>query len=154
MKRYLKEHKVVVAAVIFMLIIVVLAFFVKGAFFTNSKNAVYGNRLDGIEKVRIDSKQKDEIVKHIEEDSAVKQAKYKLQGKIINIIITVNDDVGLDTAKKIADKSLEKLKDDQKKYYDVQVFVKKDTDAKDFPIIGYKQRSKGGFSWTKDRVAE
>lgn len=154
MKRYLKEHKVVVAAVIFMLIIVVLAFFVKEAFFTNSKNAVYGNRLDGIEKVKIDSNQKDEIIKNVEEDSAVKKATYKLQGKIINITIIVNDDIGLDTAKAVAGKVLEKIEEDQKKYYDVQVFIKKDTDAKDFPIIGYKQHSKGEFSWTKDRVAE
>ena len=154
MKRYLKEHKVVVAAVIFMLIIVVLAFFVKEAFFTNSNNAVYGNRLDGIEKVKIDSNQKDEIIKNVEEDSAVKKATYKLQGKIINITIIVNDDIGLDTAKAVAGKVLEKIEEDQKKYYDVQVFIKKDTDAKDFPIIGYKQHSKGGFSWTKDRVAE
>ena len=154
MKRYLKEHKVIVAAVIFMLIIIVIAFLVKQAFFSNSGNAVYGNRLDGIENVKVDSNQKNDIIKNFEEDSAVKQAKYKLQGKIINIIITVNDDVGIDTAKKLTSKILDKLDDNQKNFYDIQIFIKKDNDASDFPIIGYKHHTKQDFSWTKDRVAE
>lgn len=151
MNRYIKEHKTVVAAVIFMFIIIILAFIVKGTFFTNSENAVYGNRLNGIEKVKIDSKQKDEIIDKLKEDSAVKKATYKLQGKIVNITIVVNDDVGKDTAKGLANKVLEKLDDKQKKYYDIQVFIKKDNDAKDFPIIGYKHHAKDNFSWTKDR---
>lgn len=151
MKRYIKEHKIVVAAVIFMFIIVGLAFVVKNTFFTNSDNAVYGNRLDGIEKVKIDSNQKDDIINNLKSDSAVKKATYKLQGKIVNITIVVNDDVGKDTAKSLAGKVLEKLEDKQKKYYDIQVFVKKDNDATDFPIIGYKHHSKDNFSWTKDR---
>ncbi len=154
MKRYLKEHKIVVVATILMLIIIVIAFFVKQAFFSNSGNAVYGDRLDGIEAVEIDSKQKKEIISNLENDSSVKKATYKLQGKIINVIITVNDDVGLDTAKLLSSKVLEKLDEDQKKFYDIQVFVKKDTDAKDFPIIGYKQNNKESFAWTKDRSAE
>lgn len=151
MKRYIKEHKVVVAAVIFMFIIVALAFVIKDTFFTNSENAVYGNRLDGIEKVKVDSNQKDDIISNLESDSAVKKATYKLQGKIINITIVVNDDVGKDTAKALAGKVLEKLEDKQKKYYDIQVFIKKENDATDFPIIGYKHHAKDNFSWTKDR---
>ena len=154
MKRYIKEHKVVVAAVIFMLIIIAIAFVIKGTFYSNSENAVYGNRLDGIKEVKIDSNQKDEIINNLEGDSAVKKATYKLQGKIINITITVNDDIGLDTAKSLSDKVLEKLEDNQKKYFDIQVFIKKESDANDFPIIGYKHHAKEKFSWTKDRVAE
>ena len=87
MKRYLKEHKIVVAATILMLIIIVIAFFAKQAFFSNSGNAVYGDRLDGIEAVEVDSKQKKEIISNLENDSSVKKATYKLQGKIINVII-------------------------------------------------------------------
>ena len=151
MKRYIKEHKVVVAAVVFMLVIVVIAFFAKEAFFSNSKNAVYGNRLEGIENVKVDTSQKDEIISNLENDSIVKKATYKLQGKIINIVITVNDDVGLDSAKAISSKILEKLSDEQKKYYDIQIFVKKDSESTNFPIIGYKHSSKDNFSWTKDR---
>ncbi len=154
MKRYIKEHKIVVVAVILLLFIIVAAFFVKQVFFSNSNNAVYGNRLDGIDEVKIDSKQKKEIINNLKNDSTVKSATYELQGKIINIVITVNDDVGLDTAKSLSNKIIEKLDKDQKKFYDIQVFIKKNNDAKDFPIIGYKHRNKDNFVWTKDRVAE
>lgn len=154
MKRYIKEHKIVVLAVLLMLIIIVLAFLVKMTFFSNSGNAVYGNRLDGIEKVKVDSNQKKDIIENLKNDSAVSKATYQLQGKIINIVITVNDDVGLDTAKSLTSKVVEKLDDDQKKFYDIQVFIKKNNDAKDFPIIGYKHHNKDDFSWVKDRVAE
>lgn len=154
MKRFLKEHKVVVAAVIFMLIIIAIAFVAKKTLFSNSDNAVYGNRLEGIDAVKIDSKQKKEILDNVKNDTAVKNATYKLQGKLINITIVVNDDVGVDTARALSNKVLEKLQDKQKKYYDIQVFVKKENGGKNFPIIGYKHTSKEGFSWTKDRVAE
>ena len=154
MKRFMKEHKIVVVAVIFMLIIIAGAFVVKQTFFSNSNNAVYGNRLEGMNKVKVESKQKKEIIDNIKNDSAVKNATYELQGKLINVVITVNDDIGIDTAKSLSSKVLEKLDDKQKKYYDIQVFVKKENSGKDFPIIGYKHNNKDNFSWTKDRVAE
>lgn len=153
MKRYMKEHKVVVVAVILMFVIIIGAFFVKQAFFSNSHNAVYGHRLDGIDAVKLTKGQKEKIRNGIESDSAAKSATCSLQGRIINIIITVNDDVGLDTAKSLANKVADELDQDQKKYYDIQVFIKKDNDASDFPIIGYKQNGREGFTWTKDRVA-
>ena len=153
MKRYMKEHKIVVVAVIFLLIIIFISFLIKITFFANSKNAFYGDRLDGIDSVKITTSQVKDLKNKLQEDSIVKAVEYSLQGKIINIIITINDDVGIDSAKALAPKTLEVLDDDQKKYYDVQVFIKKDSDVKDFPIIGYKQNKKADFSWTKDRAA-
>ena len=153
MKRYMKEHKIVVVAVIFLLIIIFISFLIKITFFANSKNAFYGDRLDGIDSVKITTSQVKDLKNKLQEDSIVKAVEYSLQGKIINIIITINDEVGIDSAKALAPKTLEVLDDDQKKYYDVQVFIKKDSDVKDFPIIGYKQNKKADFSWTKDRAA-
>ena len=151
MKRYLKEHKIVVAATILMLIIIVIAFFAKQAFFSNSGNAVYGDRLDGIEAVEVDSKQKKEIISNLENDSSVKKATYKLQGKIINVIALVNDDIEVNKSKEIGNKVIEKLSDKQKKYFDVQIFIKKSSKDEKFPIIGYKHHNKDNITWTKDR---
>lgn len=152
MKRYIKEHKIVVVAVILLIIIIIASFFIKNALFSNSENAVYGDRLKGIDEVKITTSQKKDLISNLENESSVKSAKYSLQGKIINIIITINDDVGVDTAKTIANKTLESFDDDQKKYYDFQVFIKKENDASNFPIIGYKQNNKDSFSFTKDRA--
>ena len=144
MKKYIKQHKIVVVAVILLLILIVISFVVKNIFFSNSGNVFYGDRLKGIDEVKITSSEQKEIISKLEEDSAVVSAKYLLKGKIVNIIITVNEDVGTDTAS---------LDNDQKKFYDVQVFIKKSNDSSDFPIIGYKQNNKENFAWTKDRAA-
>lgn len=153
MKKYIKQHKIVVVAVILLLVLIVISFVVKNIFFSNSGNVFYGDRLKGIDEVKITSTEKKKIISRLEEDSAVVSAKYLLKGKIVNIIITVNDDIGTDTAKALAPKVLECLDNDQKKFYDVQVFIKKSNDSSDFPIIGYKQNSKENFAWTKDRAA-
>ena len=154
MKNYIKDHKIVVVVTFFFLVFLILAYMAKQVFFSNGSNALYGSRLDGIEAVKISKSSQEQLINKIEEDSSVKKCEYKLHGKIINVIITVNDDVGLDTAKSLANKGLEEFDTDQKSFYDFQVFVKKDNDASDFPIIGYKQNKKEGFTWTKDRVAE
>ncbi len=153
MKKYIKEHKIVVVALAFLLIVIVLAFIAKQVFFSGTSNALYGTRLDGIKEVKIRKSEKEALSSKIEEDSAVKKCECEVQGKIVNVIITVNDDVGIDTAKALADKVMEVFDTDQKSFYDFQVFIKKDMEAGDFPIIGYKQNTKEGFSWTKDRVA-
>lgn len=153
MKKYMKEHKLVVIATILLLLIIVVAFIIKDIFFSNGSNIFYGDRLKGISAVKITSSQKKDLLSNLKADSSVKNTKYFLQGKIVNIVITVNDDIGLDTAKSLTSKVLEAFDDDQKKYYDFQLFVKKDNGASDFPIIGYKQNSKKDFVWTKDRAA-
>lgn len=66
----------------------------------------------------------------------------------------MQDDTSVDTAKALNTKVLDSLSNKEKKFYDIQIFVKKDSEATDFPIIGYKHHAKDTFSWTKDRGAE
>ena len=44
MKKYIKQHKIVVVAVILLLIFIVISFVVKNIFFSNSGNVFYGDR--------------------------------------------------------------------------------------------------------------
>ena len=151
MKAYIKDHKIVVAAVIFLLIAICMLFLINKLFFARKSNAAYGNRLRGIEKVKITRDKKDKLISSIEGNDMVKKCEYDLQGKIINIIITVIDDVSVEDAKALAGNVLENFNDEEKKFYDFQVFIKKSNDDSSFPIIGYKQNTKDSYSWTKDR---
>lgn len=153
MVKYMKDHIIVVIAVLLLLAVICFSFFIKQMFFSNSKNVIYGNRLNGIDEVAVTSSEQKSMIEALEGDSSVSKVKYHLQGKIINVIITVNDDVGADTAKVLTGKVLEFFNEDQKKFYDFQVMVKKENGANDFPIIGYKHSNKDGFSFTKDRAA-
>ncbi len=151
MKNFIKNNKVTVVAFIICVIFVVLVFAIKLTFFPNEGTAIYGDRLDGIEKVEITDKQQKDIIKSLEDKDEVKSADTDIKGRILNVLITVNDDVELDPAKALTSSVIDNLKKDQTSFYDIQVFISKDNDDTRFPIIGYKHQDKDEFSWTKDR---
>ena len=128
-----------------------LSNYIKLTFFPNEGTAIYGDRLDGIEKVEITDKQQKEIIKSLEDKDEVKKVSCDIKGRTLNVLITVNDDVELDPAKALTSSITDNLEEDQTSYYDIQVFISKDNDDTRFPIIGYKHQNKDGFSWTKDR---
>ena len=151
MKNLIKNNKVTAIAFIICVIFVILVFAIKLTFFPNEGTAIYGDRLDGIEEVEITEKEQDDIVSALEDRDEVSDASCDIQGRILNVIITVNDDVELDAAKTLTTSITDNLEEDQTTYYDIQVFVSKDNDDSRFPIIGYKHQNKDEFSWTKDR---
>ena len=148
---FVKKNKFTILAIIVFLIVVMLLVQVKNIFFPNEGGAIYGNRLEGIENVKLDSSKKNSIIKNITEDGIAKKATVRISGRIIEVIIEVNEETSVDSAKELTNKILDKLSDDEKKYYDIQAFIKKSSDTSDFPIIGYKHHAKEGFSWTKNR---
>lgn len=112
--------------------------------------AIYGSRLDGIDKVEITKSKIKKINENVKSLGKVKTIKTYVFGKIINSEIKVSSDATRDEAKALAPKILEVLKEDEKKFYDVQVFIDKDDDGT-FPIIGYCHHNKNEFTWTLDR---
>lgn len=150
---FIRKNKFVIVAIGVFLILVIIAFQVVNMFFPEEGKALYGDRLDGIEEVELSDKALSGIAAKIEEDAAVKEASVSVTGKIVEVIITVQDDTTVEAAKGLNTIILDSLKKKEKSFYDVQIFVKKDTDAADFPIIGYKHHAKDSFSWTKDREA-
>lgn len=151
---FIRKNKFIIIAIGVFLILVFLAFQVVTMLFPKEGTALYGDRLDGIKEVELTDKKLSNIKSTLKEDSATKEAKASVQGKIVEVIITVQDETSVDTAKALSNKVLDCLTKDEKKFYDVQVFVKKDNDATDFPIIGYRHHAKDTFSWTKDRGSE
>lgn len=148
--KYLKEHaKVIIIIVAFILVVVVLFAIYNGIFVNNSSK--YGDRLKGIEKVELDSHMKKDIQDNVVTLNITSSVLVKLSGRIINVIATINDDIDVNKSKEIGNKVLEKLTDEQKKYFDVQIFVKKSSEDDKFPIIGYKHHNKDNITWTKDR---
>ena len=152
MKKFIKNNKLVAITFIICVIFVILVFAIKLTFFPNEAKAIYGDRLDGIKEVEITDSEQDDIVSALEDLDTVKEASCDIKGRILNVLITVNDDVALDTAKTLPTTVTDNLKKKQTSYYDIQVFISKDNEEDvSFPIIGYKHQDKDDFSWTKDR---
>lgn len=150
MKKYIKKNiKLIIILSIFTLLVVAM-FFVYNLIFLNNKSK-YGDRLDGIESVKIENKTKTGIESNIKTLDITKSINIELKGKILNIITIVKKETEVSKAKEISDKVLEKLTDEQKKFYDVQIFIKKDNKDEKFPIIGYKHHNNENIKWTTDR---
>lgn len=151
-KRKLKKKSKNLIVAIFVFLLVLLVFFlVFKVFFQKEESAIYGNRLEGIEKVELTKSKKEKIKDNLEDIS--EDISIRTQGKIINIKVVLNENVSRSDAKKMGEKVTSALSKEQLEFYDIQLFVDKvDTeDAKLFPIIGYKNHSSDKFTWTKDR---
>lgn len=147
---FIKRNKGTIIAVSIFLIALVILVQIKNMFFPNERKAIYGNRLDGISEVKITDDKKNQVQDSL--DESVQNTSVRVTGRTVNIILTVINDVSVETAKGYAEKCLEPFSEQQKEYYDFQVFIKKEIETGEFPIIGYKQHTKDSFTWTKDRT--
>lgn len=149
-KKWIKKNKFTVIAVIIFILLAILGYKAKEVFFPNERTAVYGDRLVG--KVKVDKSLYDELKQTLSEKEKVKTVTVRENGKRIEIMITVEDDMSKDNAKSLVNNILEPFTESQIGYYDFQVFLLKESASEnDFPIIGYKHHNSSEFSWSKDR---
>ena len=147
--RFMKKHSHIIVGVIIVIFLVIIGIMAKNFFFPQDADVSYGNRLEGIEKVKISDKKKKELKENFKDSS--KKITIRIAGRIIYINVIVNDDVSVDTARDLSNKTLEKLSDDEKAYYDVQFMINNEKEKDHFPIIGYKHHTKTAIAWTKNR---
>lgn len=150
---FIKRNKKTFIAMGIFLIFVILLIPIKIMFFPSSDKPIYGKRLNGINDEKI--KLADDKLSGLEakiKDKNIAKLTARLSGKTIEVTITVTDDTDLKTAKSYGSKILAEFSDEQKSFYDFQIFIKKTNGSTQFPIIGYKHSSKTNITWTKDRA--
>lgn len=147
--KFIKKHKILLIVIAVCLILLILMFFgIKNAFFANASGSKYGNRLDGIENYPIDNKTIEEIKQMLSDIEFVNDVKYNLEGRRMDFVIDVNDDVDLITSRSLADKIVEKFSDEIKSFYDIQVYLtSKNEESELYPTIGYKHKKSAVFQW-------
>lgn len=143
-----KKKFIILGVICFIVLLIVLLYKI---LFGGTGASVYGNRLDGIDKVKISNKVIENIKTDLGANEEVEKVTYKLTGKIVNVIITVKDDTSLDRSKEIASKVLEYFDDDQKAYYDFQIFLNSGNEESEiYPQLGYKHNTSDGFVWKQE----
>lgn len=150
----MRKHKLLVLFAILMIIALICLIKLILIFTESDEVALYGNRLNGADKVEVkESTATKEVKSKIKDD--IDSVKVRVQGRIVNIIINIKKETNRDKAKEISQAAIDTFSDGEKEYYDFQIFVSKKDDADDsgeFPIVGYKHHTKDGISWTKDRT--
>lgn len=150
-KKFVKKNKMTVIVVACCLILTILIFALKLTFFSNEAKAIYGDRLEGLTEARIKNSDLEQIESNLKEKDGVDKVSTSFSGRILNVIVTVKEDMTVDNVKSLTDEVDKVLDEKQKKAYDVQVFFKKTKDDDKFPIIAYRHQGGDHYSFTKDR---
>ena len=137
MKKYRKQIKIGFIVLFIVLILLILLLFI----FPSFKSNKYGNRLKDMDKHKISN----EVIKKIEDkassNDSVLKIDYRREGRVLNFTVTVDSNFGVDQAKEFVGGMISEIKEDDQKYYDIQIFVDSNENSNNYPIIGYKNKN-------------
>ena len=146
-KNIIMRHKLLTGICLLAFIVIVALCYIFFSLFIGGSDP-YGDRLKGIDKVKISEKELKGASTFLEEKEEVVKATARIQGKIIYVHITVKDGVSKDAAKGYANEVLGKFKDKEKKYYDFGFFAREEKDD-GFVLTGTKNANSEGIVWIK-----
>ncbi len=119
------------------------------AFFPSGNT--YGDRLKGISKVKLSTKDIKSLEKEISDRSKIKDVSINVEGRLINIVITTEESADLDDMKDYCTEKLDLFDEDELKYYDIQFYLVNESDEKEhFPAIGYRHKTSDSITWSKN----
>ena len=147
---FIYKYRIVIALV-FLLIIGVFGFItVKQYLYPDDKLTVYGNRLDGIDKVKISNETFEGVKKEVTDTELTEDVSTRVQGKIVYTTITLKSDTSKDKAKEIASATLDNYSEDELKFYDFSFFLKWKGEEGDTVVTGNKHHSLDSITWTNN----
>ncbi len=149
---FIKRHKKTIFMLVLFIIVFIGGIFLKDLLMPNDDSAAYGTRLEDIKNHPIDEEVYTKMKADLASNSNVLEITHRLQGRTVNIILTVDDKATYQDATKIGDTILGFFSEDTKGYYTIQIFVvKKNKELNNFPIIGIKGPKSSKLSWTPER---
>ena len=110
-------------------------------FYSGISTSKYGDtRLEGIENYPLSSTLSEDVASVYAKEASVGKTEVIVEGRIVYITIDFVKSIKVDTAKSLAVKSLEKVGEDNLKYYEVQyILTYSGTDENsNFPVFGMK----------------
>ena len=148
--KFIKKHKSSILGLLVFAAVFAACLILKDVVMFDETEAVYGNRLEGIEEVKVTSKQKSAVSDSLKD--SCRSVNVRVSGRVVNIIIEANPETDLGSAKAMGSTALQEFTDEQKQYFDFQIFVDESEKQEQYPIMGYKQKSRNDIFWTNDRA--
>ena len=152
-KKFYKEHRIftILMAVVIVCLVLIITILVQCFYVGNSDK--YGNRLENIEKYKVEDSRIDEFKQKYSDEKIVSSVDIELTGRIFYIKMVFESDVDLVEAQSIALKSLEEFSEDEKSYYDFNfTLAQEKTDTSDgFLISGAKNKNGTNLIWNNNR---
>lgn len=118
-------------------------------FYAGAGGSKYGNRLNGIENYPLSSNLQDEIKSLYSENSKVGTIKVNTEGRVIYIDIDFKETLKVSEAESLAEKSLEKIGENNLTYYDVHFILtySGEEENENFPVFGAKSSNSLKVVW-------
>ena len=140
LKKFIMNNKVLSVLILLLLLIFIFGLVIIKVFiFPNYHTSKFGNRLDGIENVMIDSSRLDEIKNNFSSIEGFNFYGYRLSGKIINIYVSITGDLSTDTIRDKCKEIIKSFNEDEIKFYDFQFYVTGEDEK--YPMMGYKNKN-------------
>ena len=119
-------------------------------FYSGISTSKYGDtRLEGIEKYPLSKSLEGDIKGLYENEKSVGEVKINVEGRIIYVNIDFVESVKVDNAKTLASKALEKIGEENLKFYEVHFILTYSGEAENnnFPIFGSKNSNSLKVVW-------
>ena len=115
LKKWINKNKgfAIICALAFILFIIMVVIFVR--LLVGGSSNKYGNRLDGIDKVKISNEVYESVKEEVKDVEGVNDVSVRLQGKIVYTTIELSDSISADKAKEIAKNTLDNYTEDELK---------------------------------------
>lgn len=148
-KEWAKNNKGLAIVILLSLVLLIVLIIMSIQLFIGGSSSKYGNRLDGINDVKIADDTYKGVKEEVEETGEVESIDIRLQGKIVYTTIVLKSETSTDKAKEIASATLDNYSEKELKYYDFSFFLKWNTEDGETVITGNKHRSLDEISWVK-----
>lgn len=148
-KKWINKNKGLAILLLLTIIFVIILLIIFIELLVGGSSNKYGNRLDGIDKVKISNETYESVKKEVEDTELVEKVETRLQGKIVYTTIELKDGITVEKAKEIAVNTLDNYSEDELKYYDFSFFLKWKGEEKDTVITGNKHHNLDSITWVK-----
>lgn len=156
MKKIFQKNKVFIAlfATVVVCAIIVIFVLLKNFFGTTANK--YGDRLDGIDNVRITEEKQDDLKNKLTGKDQVENATVNISGKIIYVTLKFTEKASLAEAQSIAVTVLDEFSDEEKKFYDFEFTLLQDKSEKNdgFKIMGAKNTNGANIAWNNNNLKD
>lgn len=120
---------------------------------SSSSNDMYGNRLDGINDVKITDDKVTEMKEKILAMDKVQDIVINIHGKIVNFNIDFANETTLEEVKNTSISCLDLLEEEYKSFYDLEFIItqsKNEESDSIYPILGYMKAGRTTISWSNN----
>lgn len=145
-KKIWNENRVLMVLAIIIIICLIVIVCVSLTYFYGSSESEYGNRLDGINQVKITDKIKNDVISNLESEEAVDSANLVNKGRMIYITLNFKVSTTIDNAKIVAEKVPTLFSEEELAYYDINITITApaSADSAGFTLMGARNSNGSG----------